>query len=530
VGEVLDAAAVRRWCELTADALGRTRAEIDSLNVFPVPDADTGTNLHLTVLAAAEELPATSDVALLWRSLAQGALLGARGNSGVILSQVFRGLAEILATAGPAPSGRTIAAALERAARLARSAVEHPVEGTILSVLDAASAAAGAEVAQAEHARPDEVARAATAGARRALRKTTEQLGVLARSGVVDAGAAGLCVVLDTLAAVITDEYPERYEVPARTGGAAPFVPGEPADRGPGYEVMYLLDASDEVIPELREALDRLGDSLVVVGGDGLWNVHVHVDDAGKAIEAGVTAGRPHRIRVTYLHPAGNPQPPCTGRGVVAVTAAHGLAELFESNGARVVRREPGQVPPMAVLVEAILAAGDEVAVLPNEPRVLTLAEAAAEQARDSGVQIAVVPTKASVQGLAALAVHDAMRRFGDDVIAMTRAAGATRFAHLEIATEEAITSVGLCQPGDVLGLMDGDVAMIGKDLTETARQVLARMLSAGGELVTLIPGAIAPPDLAGVLEEHLRATRPDVELVVYVGGQESYPLLLGVE
>lgn len=540
MGEVLDGAAVRRWSRLAAEALGRTRGEIDALNVFPVPDGDTGTNLHLTVLASADAvagLPGDAAEGEVWRALARGALLGARGNSGVILSQVFRGLAESLTRSpdGATPGhseGEAFAEALGYAAGLARGAVEHPVEGTILSVLEAASEAA----AQAPPGGGlDEAVRAAASGARRALRRTTGQLDVLARSGVVDAGAAGLCVVLDALAAVITDEYPERYEVPARTEAPPRTEAPQPdpaAGNGPGYEVMYLLDAPDDSVPALRGTLDGLGDSLVVVGGDGLWNVHVHVDDAGAAIEAGLAAGRPYRIRVTYLHgaPGDEQHAPCVGRAVVAVTAADGLAALFEGHGARVVRREPGAVPPLAVLAEAILAAGDEVAVLPNEPEVLALAEAAAERARDTGARIAVVPTKASVQGLAALAVHDPLRRFGEDVIEMTRAAGATRFGHLEVAAGEAVTSVGLCRPGDVLGLIEGDVAVIGDRLADVALHVLDRMLSGGGELVTLIPGVHAPPDLAALLERRLRADRPDVEVGVYDGGQERLPLLIGVE
>ncbi|TDC50069.1 DAK2 domain-containing protein [Actinomadura sp. KC345] len=531
MGGTLDGAAVRAWCRLAGEALGRARAEIDALNVFPVPDGDTGTNLHLTVVAAADaldELPDTADAARIWRTLARGALLGARGNSGVILSQVFRGLADVLGPLEAPPDEAAFAGALDHASGLARGAVEHPVEGTILSVLAEAAAACASGSSATGLAG---TVRAAAGGARRALKRTTGQLDVLARSGVVDAGAAGLCVVLDVLAAVITEEFPERYEVPARAAGTPPD--GErPEPPGPGYEVMYLLDAPDDAVHPLRETLDGLGDSLVVVGGDGLWNVHVHVDDAGAAIEAGMAAGRPHRIRVSYLHPGagGHPHAPHTGRAVVAVTAAGGLAALFEECGARVVRSEPGAAPPLAVLAEAILAAGDEVAVLPNEPEVLSLAEAAAERARDGGARIAVVPTKASVQGMAALAVHDPLRRFGEDVIEMTRAAGATRFGHLEVAEQEAVTSVGLCQPGDVLGLIEGDVVTIGADVTEVARHLVDRMLSGGGELVTLIAGSCAPPALAETLDGHLRDGHPDVEVGVYAGGQERYPLLIGVE
>ncbi|MBC6462288.1 DAK2 domain-containing protein [Actinomadura sp. HBU206391] len=537
--EILDASGVRHWCGLAAEALGRIRGEIDGLNVFPVPDRDTGTNLHLTVLAAAEALaglPPDAGAEETWRALAQGALLGARGNSGVILSQVFLGLADVLGKPGVMADGQVLDEALGYAAALARTAVAHPVEGTILSVLTSAAAATAAEPATGGPTLAA-VARAAAEAARSALSRTPEQLDVLARNGVVDAGGAGLCVVLETLAAVITDEFPDGYAVPARApvpgdGGTRLPGPAEPVDRG--YEVMYLLDAPDDAVPALRQALDGLGDSLVVVGGEGLWNVHVHVDDAGAAIEAGLATGRPHRVRVTCLHAAphgaGGPQAPCTGRGVVAVTAAGGLASLFESCGARVVRREPGAVPPVTVLVEAILAAGDEVVVLPGDPDVLTVAEAAAERAGDSGVRIAVLPTEASVQGLAALAVHDALRRFDDDVIAMTRAAGATRFGHVEIAGQEAVTSAGICQPGDVLGLIEGDVCVIGTDLTEVGLHILGRMLAGGGELVTLITGLAAPPGVAAVVEGRLRAERPDVEFVVYEGGQERRPLLIGVE
>jgi DAK2 domain fusion protein YloV len=525
--DILDAPAVRRWALLAAEALGRTRREIDTLNVFPVPDGDTGTNLHLTLLAAAESvagLPEEAPLAEVWLALSRGALMGARGNSGVIVSQILRSLAEILGSGGR-PDGPLLEEALAYATELARAAVAHPVEGTILTVLRAASEAAGGTSAA-------EVARSAARGARRALRETTGQLDVLAERGVVDAGAAGLCVLLDALAAVVTEEYPERYEIPARDETKYPknAVIAYPQEKDFGYEVIYLLETEDERIPELRAALDVLGDSLVVVGGDGLWNVHVHVDDAGAAIEAGLEAGRAYRIRVTHLGTAPAPRAPHTGRGVVAVTAADGLAALFEEAGAAVVRRPSGGMPQLAVLVEAILLAGDEVAVLPNEPEVLALAEAAAARARDSGVKIAVIPTEASVQGLAALAVHDPLRHFDEDVIEMAGTARATRFGSLQVAAEKAMTSAGICQPGDVLGLLEGDVVVIGSAPGGVTRDLLHRMLSGGGELVTMITGVDVPPGLVAEVEEELHVRRPDVELTVYDGGQVLYPVLLGVE
>ncbi|MEV6039626.1 DAK2 domain-containing protein [Nonomuraea sp. NPDC052116] len=514
--KILDPPAVRRWARLAADALGRARTEIDALNVFPVADGDTGTNLHLTMLSAAEaveSLPDDVDAAVVWQTLSYGALVGARGNSGVIVSQALRGLAEVL------KDGSDLRAGLLRAAVLAREAVARPVEGTVLSVLESAARA----VQDVDGGDLRVVARQAAGEARAALRRTPSQLDVLARSGVVDAGGAGAAIVLETLASVITDSYSDHYDVPAPTSRVAPM-----AEVGAGYEVMYLLDADDAAVAALREELDAMGDSLVVVGGGGLWNVHVHVAEAGPAVEAGLRAGRPHRIRITYL--AERTHRGSAGRGVVAVAAGDGIAALFEECGAVVVRREPGTRPSLPAMLAAIRQAGGEVAVLPNDEGVRSVAAAAAEIAREDGAVVSVLPTKATVQGLAALAVHDPLRRFDDDVVAMTDAAGHTRYGHVTVADREAMTSAGLCRPGDVLGMIDGDVAVIGGSLDRVATVVVDRMVAGGGELVTLVTGAQAPPGLAARLEEQLRGTRPDVDLVVYDGEQGGYPLLIGVE
>ncbi|GGK51236.1 dihydroxyacetone kinase [Planomonospora parontospora subsp. parontospora] len=526
--QVLDPPAVRRWSWLAAETLGRAREEIDALNVFPVPDGDTGTNLHLTMLSAAEALdglPGDADAATTWRTLAQGALLGARGNSGVIVSQALRGLAEVLRTAegGGADLGRGLA----RAAELARGAVERPVEGTLLSVLGAAASAVrdlSGDLAS--------VAARAAQEARAALRRTPDQLEVLSRNGVVDAGAAGLTLILESLAAVVTGSYAERPDVPAPVRRVVPG-PEEPhrPEGHPGYEVMYLLDAGDEAVETLRGELDALGDSLVVVGGDGLWNVHVHVEDAGAAIEAALRAGgRPHRIRVTYLAGSGRTHPAAGGRGVVAVAAGPALGEVFERSGAVVVRREPGSSPSLAAVLAAIRGAGTEVVVLPNDSGAREVAAAAAEIAREEGLAVSVLPTRASVQGLAALAVHDPLRRFDDDVVAMTEAAAHTRHGHVWVADREVMTSAGLIRPGAVLGVIDGDAALVGADLVETALEVVGRMVSSSSELVTLLEGADAPAGLAQAVQDRLAETRPDIEVVRYGGGQGGYPLLVGVE
>ncbi|MCP9957122.1 DAK2 domain-containing protein [Streptomyces sudanensis] len=540
LGRDLDPAAVRSWCALALDALGREREEIDAINVYPVADGDTGTNLYLTVEAARQAVealfaehdadgtaPAPADTV---RALAHGALIGARGNSGTILAQLLRGMAEVLARGGDGPH---LAQALRTASDAARRAVAHPVEGTILSVASAAARAA----ASAGPVLPA-VARAAYEGARAALEDTPGQLDVLARAGVVDAGGRGLVAVLGALVEALSGEAPAREARTRRAVSAPPAAaaPGETcAADGPAYEVVYLLEAGDEAVTRLRARLDGLGDSLVVVGGDGLWHVHVHVDDAGAAVEAGVEAGRPYRIRVTHFGtgaakpPAGPTEP--VQRAVVAVVPGEGLAELCAQAGATTVLALPERPPASGELLDAIRRAhAREVVLLPNSAELRHTAAAAAEQARTEGVRVALVPTRAAVQGLAALAVHEPGRRFDEDVVAMTAAAGATRYGELTVAEHQSFTSAGVCQAGDVLGLIDGDVAVIGHDLVETARTVLDRMLSGGGELVTLVLADDAPPALADRLERHVRDRHLAVDTCVYHGGRQQAPLLVGVE
>ncbi|MFF8379098.1 DAK2 domain-containing protein [Streptomyces sp. NPDC015661] len=534
----LDAEAVRSWCARALDALGREREAIDAINVYPVADGDTGTNLYLTTEAAhqaveavfAASVPDTTETV---RAMAHGALLGARGNSGTILAQLLRGMAAVLSEGR---DGDHLARALAEAAAAARQAVAHPVEGTVLTVASAAAegCAGGGTLV--------EVATRAHDGARTALEATPGLLDVLGRAGVVDAGGRGLLAVLGALVETVSGRAPEPTET--ATGGVrvlgdvrtVPAASDGPCDgeAGPAYEVIYLLEAEDAAVELLRGRLDALGDSLVVVGGDGLWNVHVHVDDAGAAVEAGVEAGRPHRIRITHF--AADAAAP-TGRGeraqraVVAVVPGEGLAGLCAEAGATTVRSRPGEPPAGEELVEAIRRAhAREVVLLPNDSDLRQTAAAAAERARAEGIRVALIPTRAAVQGIAALAVHEPDRRFDEDVVAMTAAAGATRYAELAVAERQSFTSAGVCQAGDVLGLIEGDVAVIGKDLTETARTVLDRMLSAGGELVTLVIADDTPPGLAPDLERHVRRGYLAVDTTTYHAGAGAPPLLIGVE
>lgn len=543
---------VARFVDIAVDALAQAREEIDALNVYPVPDGDTGTNMYLTVVAArdavrAAEAEPTAERSSILGALARGALLGARGNSGVILSEMLGATVRRIAAARPEePNAVVIADALRQASAASYAAVGEPVEGTMLTVLRAA-ADAGIAWATKPDARSSEVLSEAAAAAREALLHTPEQLEALAQAGVVDAGGRGLSVILDAAETVLTGRRP--IPVTAPLGSHLIPVPhlvaagDDLSPDGPAYEVMYLLDAPDETTAALRDRLGELGDSVVVVGGDRLWNVHVHTDDVGAAIEAGLEAGRPHRIRVTHFAEQIAQQaeqaeaaaaPALAGRRVVAVAAGPGLAGLFEEAGAVVVRGGPGRRPSTGELLEAIIACGArEVVVLPNDEPTVRAALAAASTAEADhghrGLRVSVIPTHAQVQGLAALAVHEPGRAFDQDVTEMTATARHVRHGAVTIAARQAMTMAGPCEPGDALGVIAGDFAVVGDELGSVALIVLHRLLAAGGELVTLVLGAEGE-DLADRATAWVEEYHPHVDVVVYDGGQERYPLLMSVE
>jgi len=539
IGGGIELAVVRRFVDVAVDALAAAREEIDALNVYPVPDGDTGTNMYLTMSASRDAIHQAGDDADLRTALAafrRGALLGARGNSGVILSQLLGALVARMGRAGRGERNATVMAeAMAEATEAAYAAVGTPVEGTILTVARAASDAAVRRAAD-ERARARDVFAAAAQAAREALAHTPEQLEQLRVAGVVDAGGRGLSVILDAAETVLTGRHP--IAVPPALGARAIPVTAGVADLdegGPSYEVMYLLDADDDAVPALREALAPLGDSLVVVGGEGLWNVHVHVDDVGAAIEAGIAAGRPHRVRVTHfaeqVAAAARRARARTGRRIVAVSAGPGLARLFGDAGAIVIEGGPGNRPSTGMILDAIAESGAaEVVILPNDHDSVRAARIAARTAEeDLDVRVAVIPTEAQVQGLAALAVHEPARGFDADVLEMTATARHTRHGAVTIAARRAITMAGPCEPGDVLGVIEGDFAVVGHDLTTVATEILERMLGGGGELVTLVSGA-GGNGLTQQCEEYVADRHAHVDVVVYDGGQDRYPLLMSVE
>ncbi|MDQ1465326.1 MAG: fatty acid kinase [Actinomycetota bacterium] len=497
--DALDADAVRRWYRAGLSALEASKAEINSLNVFPVADADTGTNLYLTLASAAavaDEEAAGLDLAEAATEIARLCLLGARGSSGVILSQLLRGVAEVLAAERRPPRGQAVTRAFERAVELAYAAVSQPVEGTMLTVARAAAEAASADGSD------DLVAVVTTActAAREALARTPAQLDVLGRAGVVDAGGKGIVVLLDVLAAVVDDR---EFVLPEPVIAVPILGPRDADATSPAYEVMFLIDADDERIPALRVALDGIGDAVVVSGGDGLWNVHVHTDEPEAALAAGVAVGRPHDIRTTAIGTddgADADQP--AERRLVAVLAlgspALALRALLSRAGVHVV-----EAVNAASVADAFAALdGSELAVLVEASAGLEDQVLAAGAARYviAPLEFSQVTIDSPMGLLSAVAVHDAHRPVADDIAAMARASESTRSS-----------SVGA--PG-------------ADQLVAGAVDEIERLLAVGGELVTIVSDS----DVGSRVAERLAVDRPDVDVNLLTVDALGPVVWLGVE
>ncbi|NHN54470.1 DAK2 domain-containing protein [Calidifontibacter sp. DB0510] len=513
----LDLHALRRWIVAARTDLAVHEEDLNGLNVFPVPDGDTGTNLLLTLDGALGSLTFTEpdDLRAAAEALAQATLMAARGNSGVILSQIARGVAEVFAEADGRPLGaRDLAGALRRASDYAWRSVSRPVEGTILTV--AASAADGAEQVAVDGdlaATADAIVRSA----RSALLRTTEQLPALERVGVVDAGGAGLLIVLEALQRVVAgDQMPRRsladrpewlpQRLPA--AGAAGEC-GTAGEGGPAYEVMYLLTDSDTArVDALRTTLDGIGDSLVVAGSEPTWSVHVHVDDIAAAVNAGVEAGRPHRFRVVRFADELEQRAAATqDRRTVVVAViddAPGLKTYAKEHGLLVVSADAGRLARSSA-IRSIREGGPEgVVLLADGQRSAETARVLRKSLVDKGVRAIVPDCSGPVELLAASSVvvpSDPPDR-------------------VDRAVNDALSDLRI---GEVGGDASGEPLRL-------AAALLADLVTDETEIVTLVTGRGAPKALADTLRSDLVRRRADLEVVVVAGGGAAPLLAVGVE
>jgi DAK2 domain fusion protein YloV len=555
--ERFEAESLRRSVVTFRDTLKKHQEGINRLNVYPVPDGDTGTNMSRTLDAVVAELEkAEADMGPTCAAISHGSLMGARGNSGVILSQVLRGLSSALKEV-PVATPEQVANALREASVAAYSAVLKPVEGTILTVVretaEAAVSAAGNGVALA-----DTLRRAREAG-RDALARTPEMLPVLKDAGVVDAGGAGFLLFMDSLLHVVDDEpLPEPTVVAGPTSEQLDAVMA----RGAGddvvdvselrYEVMFLLNLDDAKQRDFMEAWGAIGDSIVVVGGDGLFNCHVHTNDIGAAIEAPLTlGGRPFNIRVTDLFEevaeehaqreaemtkGAAPRQsavallPAVNCAVIAVCSGDGLAELFGQLGVQgVVTGGQTMNPSTAELLDAVEHMNAQnVVILPNNKNIIPVAN---QIDGLTSKTVRVVPTCSMPEGLAALVFYDPEATAETNAESMASAAEAVATGEVTQAVRSTTTAAGMVNEGDWIGLVRGDgVVAIGGTAVAAATTLLSTLLTSDRELLTVIAGDGASARMVEEVVAYVKDHFAGVDVEVHQGGQPLYPFLFGVE
>ena len=525
-------------------ALETHREWINRLNVYPVPDGDTGTNMALTVGSVLEELEGIdlNDRSAVCSAISHGSLMGARGNSGVILSQVLRGISGCLSNAADI-DGAALATALTEASIAADGAVMKPVEGTILTVVR--ESARGAREIE-EDATPIRVIENALAEGQIALERTPDQLQVLREAGVVDAGGAGFLLLLHGILHVLDGREVPTAPDQVELSLAGPAMSFDDESSELRYEVMYLLYVPDEAIEGFKKVWAGLGDSIVVVGGDGLWNCHIHTDDIGPAIEAGIEVGRPQQIRVTDLAEevmeerwvreataAGksdgfpNPEPvPC---GVVAVSPAPGISRIFHSLGVQeLVVGGQTMNPSAAELLEAVeRVPADHVVILPNNSNIVAVARTVDGQ---SAKRVVVVPTTSVPEGFASLLGYDPQSDAASNGESMAEIAKGVVVGEVTRAVRETTTSVGEVATGDWVGLDRSGVCSIADAPSSAATALLDALVDRDHEILTVIVGEGVRDAETRAITEWIAENRPNIETEIHQGGQAHYPYLFGVE
>ena len=512
--------------------LEQNRRRIDDLNVYPVPDGDTGTNLTLTVRSIVESLDQATptDRPGLARAVARAALMGARGNSGVIFSQIVRGTVDVLAST-PTIDPAVVAAALRSASDAAYRAVRQPVEGTMLTVIRELAEEAEARAPLAESVADllvDVVHRGEDA-----VRRTPEQLAVLREAGVVDAGGAGLVEIVRGIAAALTGE--PLPEAPAVEEASFDAIHQELSRYR--YCTVILVEGEELDAEDLEERLEPLGDSLLVVGDPSALKAHVHTDDPGAAIQAATAIGELESVEIANMHRQtaereerllqAVPDAEPNASDVVAVVAGEGNRRIFESLGAaRVVEGGQTMNPSTAELVEAVEAvAAPEAILLPNNSNVILAAEQAAEIASKP---VEVIRTDTIPGGLAAMVVFDGARPAAENATEMRDALEAVATGEVTIASRDAELNGFAIHKGNYFGLVGDQPVAEGESFDEVAGAVVERLLAEPHDVLTLLTGEGAP-QLEPLLER-LHERHPEVEVDVQEGGQPHYPLLLSAE
>lgn len=521
----------RRLLDGGVQLLARRSGAINNLNVFPVPDGDTGTNMLLTMRAAmlaADEAP-NPRIGAVAVSLAHGALMGARGNSGVILSQYLRGFARGVGDAADV-DGPLLARALGEAARAARAAVTNPVEGTMLTV--GSDLAAAAAAAATSNPSVESVLDAAVAEAREAVKRTRDLLPVLRQADVVDAGGMGLATLIEGMRLAARGEpLPEAEEIAPAVAPAARL-----AEATYGYCTEFLVHGAALDVEAIRDELRSLGDSLLVVGDLDLVRVHLHTFQPGRAIDLALARGGVDRVKIdnmqeqnAHIRDHGTDAPAEEALcGLVAVAVGSGFCDLYRSLGATVVFGGQTLNPSTDELLRGLRAVtAREYVLLPNNPNVLLTAE----QARSTfDKPVLVVPTRDLAEGIAAAVVFQSDQSSEQNRVAMARGMAGLRTGHVTTAVRAARIDGRDIAAGAIIGLVNNRIEAVGDKLLDVTLELLTRMDAARLEIITLYAGEGLTSEAASALHGQVRDRFSKQQVDLVGGGQPHYPLILACE
>ena len=536
--ETLDSKSLANLMYCFSDALQGHKESLNSLNVYPVPDGDTGSNMAATLSSVVSEinsLEENPELENIIEAISHGSLMGARGNSGVIISQILRGFVSEIKSASKKDIDATLfSKALSAAASAAYEAVGNPVEGTILTVVRETAEATEKAVSE-EHALL-QVAEIAREAAKRSLDSTPELLPVLARAGVVDAGGSGFLLMLDSLLHIIDDRLmPEPEVVTVSADSLILDTHDDMSNSGTRYEVMYFLEAPDDSMPDFKKAWSEIGDSIVVVGGENIWNCHVHTNNIGAAVEAGISVGKPYDIRVTDLfeevaenhhdHDIADP----VGCSVIAVANGDGIGQIFRSLGATlIVSGGQSMNPSTADLLKAVEAtASEHVIILPNNSNIVAVAEQVDSQTSKT---VRVVGTHTVTEGFASLLGYDPEATSEKNQTGMFQASQMIESGEITTAVRESKSEIGEIKKGDFLGLQKGKVTVIAETIVEATKNLLNEMIDDEHEIVTLVAGEDSNEKETDQIVAWVSAEHEELEVEVHEGGQPLYHYYIGIE
>jgi len=521
---------IPRLVEVSLRALKNQQNEINKLNVFPVPDGDTGTNLVLTMQAMSEEIAKSSDKSMggLAKALTFGALMGARGNAGVILSQIIRGMCETI-DSNDAVSSSDLVEAMQNAVKVAYQAVRKPVEGTMLTVIKDATTAALS--IQKQNLDIDVFLEKVLSEARHSLERTPDLLPVLKEAGVVDAGGYGLVVIGEGLLAALKGQELQKTHID--------FVPsvgeGEEINLEFKYCTEFLLRGDDLNAEELQQELELWGDSVMVVGSGELSRVHVHSNHPGKILEIAVDLGSLSNVRVNNMEEQAEERSRMLSTaakketGIVAVASGGGVKKILASLGVdKIVDGGQGMNPSTAEILEAVEeSSADRVLILPNNKNITLAAQTAVKESKK---EAAVVQSQSIIEAFSALLAYDPQESIKANLEAMEEAASGVKTGEITLAVRDSKSKVGKIKKDDYIGLFDHEIKVVSKSLRATAKALVDAMLDEDDETITLLSGADVSIKEAEDTKKAISKKYPDLEIELHAGGQPLYHLLIGLE